>query len=86
MPGNQFERIAPHQHGKRRFGNGCCGNEGVLGVPIFMVGQTALTQATVPHSGHACRLKSLVLKEVFLIPWGLARVRSPVQSACRAPH
>lgn len=41
------------------------GNEGVLGVSIFMGGQTALTQATIQHSGHAYRLKSLVLKEEF---------------------
>jgi len=41
------------------------GNEGVLGVSIFMGGQTALTQCTIQHSGHAYRLKSSILKEEF---------------------
>jgi len=41
------------------------GNEGVLGESIFMGGKTALTQATIQHSGHAYRLKSALLKEEF---------------------
>lgn len=41
------------------------GNEGVLGVSIFMGGQTSLTQVTIQHSGHAYRLKSSILKAEF---------------------
>lgn len=41
------------------------GNEGVLGVSIFLSDQGALTQAVVQHSGEAYRLKATHLKAEF---------------------
>ncbi len=41
------------------------GNEGVLGVSIFLSDQGALTQAVVQHSGEAYRLKAAHLKAEF---------------------
>lgn len=41
------------------------GNEGVLGVSLFLADQGALTQATVQHSGEAWRLKAGHLKTEF---------------------
>ena len=41
------------------------GNEGVLGVSLFLADQGALTQATVQHSGEAWRLKASHLKTEF---------------------
>lgn len=60
------------------------GSEGVLGVSIFM-GGTALPQATAQHSGHAWRLKSLVLKEEFLIPPGIGQ-GAPVRAISVPPR
>lgn len=41
------------------------GNEGVLGVPLFMGGNTTPSQATVQTGGHGYRLKAKLLMEEF---------------------
>lgn len=41
------------------------GNEGVVGISLFMGGETTPSSAVVQTAGHAYRLDRLVLKEVF---------------------
>ena len=41
------------------------GNEGILGISLFMGGETTPSRAVVQSSGHGYRLKSQVLKEEF---------------------
>ncbi len=41
------------------------GNEGVVGVALFMGGETTTSRAVVQSSGHAYRLKGQVLKDEF---------------------
>lgn len=41
------------------------GNEGMLGVPLFMGGNTTPSSALVQTAGHAYRLDRLILKEEF---------------------
>jgi len=41
------------------------GNEGMLGIPLFMGGNTTASSAVVQTSGHAYRLKRQVLKQEF---------------------
>lgn len=41
------------------------GNEGIVGVPVFMGGNTTPSRAVVQTSGHAYRLKSHLLMEEF---------------------
>ncbi len=41
------------------------GNEGILGISIFMGGETTPSRAVVQSGGHAYRLKSQVLKQEF---------------------
>jgi CRP-like cAMP-binding protein len=41
------------------------GNEGVVGVSLFMGGETTPSRAVVQSSGHAYRLKGQLLKEIF---------------------
>jgi CRP-like cAMP-binding protein len=41
------------------------GNEGVVGVSLFMGGETTPSRAVVQSAGHACRLPSRRLKEAF---------------------
>lgn len=41
------------------------GNEGVLGISLFMGGQTTLSRAIVQTAGHGYRLRSQVLVEEF---------------------
>ena len=41
------------------------GNEGVVGIALFMGGETTPSRALVQSAGHACRLKSHFLKEEF---------------------
>jgi len=41
------------------------GNEGVVGVSLFMGGETTPSRAVVQSAGHAYRLKGQVLKDIF---------------------
>jgi CRP-like cAMP-binding protein len=41
------------------------GNEGILGIPIFMGGETMPSRAVVQSAGHGYRLKSQLLKNEF---------------------
>lgn len=41
------------------------GNEGMVGVPLFMGGESTQNRAIVQNAGHAYRLKSQALKEKF---------------------
>src|ERR1700741_1526712 len=41
------------------------GNEGVVGIPLFMGGETTPSSAVVPTAAPAYRLDSRVLKEAF---------------------
>jgi len=41
------------------------GNEGILGVPLFMGGATTTTQAVVQSAGYCYRLKAELLKKEF---------------------
>jgi CRP-like cAMP-binding protein len=41
------------------------GNEGMVGVPLFMGGNTTPSSAVVQTAGHACRLERGVLKQEF---------------------
>lgn len=41
------------------------GNEGILGISLFMGGETTPSRAVVQSAGHGFRLKSLVLKKEF---------------------
>jgi len=42
------------------------GNEGIVGVPLFMGGETTTTRAVVQSAGHAYRLKGQLVKDEFL--------------------
>lgn len=41
------------------------GNEGIVGVSLFMGGETTLSRAIVQSAGHAYRLHGLMIKEEF---------------------
>jgi CRP-like cAMP-binding protein len=41
------------------------GNEGILGISLFMGGETTPSRAVVQSAGHGYRLKSLLLKQEF---------------------
>lgn len=41
------------------------GNEGMVGVPVFMGGDTTLSRAVVQSAGHAYRLQGRLLKDEF---------------------
>jgi len=41
------------------------GNEGIIGVSLFMGGETTPSRAVVQSAGHAYRLKSQLLKDAF---------------------
>ena len=41
------------------------GNEGILGIPIFMGGETTPSRAVVQSAGHGYRLKAQLLKNEF---------------------
>ena len=41
------------------------GNEGILGISLFMGGETTPSRAIVQGAGHAFRLKAVLLKEEF---------------------
>lgn len=50
------------------------GNEGMLGVALFMGGETTPSRALVQSSGHAYRLKAQLLKEEFNLPGPMRRM------------
>jgi CRP-like cAMP-binding protein len=50
------------------------GNEGVIGVPLFMGGESTQNRAIVQNAGHAYRLKSHVLKQEFNAGGSLQRL------------
>lgn len=50
------------------------GNEGVIGVPLFMGGESTQSRAIVQNAGHAYRLKSQMLKQVFSTGGSLQRL------------
>ena len=41
------------------------GNEGVIGISLFMGGGTTPSSAVVQAAGHACRLESRLLRQEF---------------------
>jgi CRP-like cAMP-binding protein len=41
------------------------GNEGMIGIALFMGGESTISRAIVQNAGHAYRLKAQVLKEEF---------------------
>ena len=41
------------------------GNEGILGISLFMGGETTSSRAIVQSAGHAYRLKAQLLKDEF---------------------
>ncbi len=42
------------------------GNEGIVGISVFMGGETTTSRAVVQSAGHAYRLKGQMLKDAFL--------------------
>lgn len=42
------------------------GYEGMIGIALFMGGESTMSRAIVQNAGHAYRLKAQVLKEEFL--------------------
>src|SRR6202041_607866 len=50
------------------------GNEGMVGICLFMGGETTLSRAIVQNAGHAYRLKAQVLKDEFHSGGALSRV------------
>src|ERR1700691_6457156 len=50
------------------------GNEGMVGIALFMSGESTWSRAIVQNSGHAYRLKAQVLKEEFRSGGALSRV------------
>src|ERR1700675_2884347 len=57
----RFYRIAALRHGRRRV----VGNEGIIGIALFMGGETMPNRAVVQSAGYAYRLKGQLLKEEF---------------------
>ena len=50
------------------------GNEGIVGVPLFMGGESTQSRAIVQNAGHAYRLKSQMLKQEFNAGGSLQRL------------
>jgi CRP-like cAMP-binding protein len=50
------------------------GNEGMIGIPIFMGGESTQSRAIVQNAGHAYRLKAQVLKDEFRSGGALSRL------------
>src|ERR1700693_3141348 len=50
------------------------GNEGMIGVPLFMGGESTQNRAIVQNAGHAYRLKAQVLKDEFYSGGALQRL------------
>jgi CRP-like cAMP-binding protein len=72
------------------------GNEGVIGVALFMGGESTQSRAIVQNAGHAYRLKAQVLKDEFhgggalnrlLLMYASALITQMVQTAaCNRHH
>lgn len=72
------------------------GNEGMIGIAIFMGGESTMSRAIVQNAGHAYRLKAQVLKDEFhrgnalsrsLLIFGSALITQMVQTAaCNRHH
>ena len=50
------------------------GNEGMVGIALFMGGESTMSRAIVQNAGHAYRLKAQVLKDEFSSGGALARL------------
>ena len=50
------------------------GNEGIVGVPLFMGGESTQSRAIVQNAGHAYRLKAQTLKNAFNSAGSLQRL------------
>jgi CRP-like cAMP-binding protein len=50
------------------------GNEGMIGIALFMGGESTMSRAIVQNAGHAYRLKAQVLKDEFLNGGALSRL------------
>jgi CRP-like cAMP-binding protein len=72
------------------------GNEGMIGIALFMGGDSTMSRAIVQNAGHAYRLKAEVLKQEFqrgnalsrsLLIFGSALIAQMVQTAaCNRHH
>jgi CRP-like cAMP-binding protein len=72
------------------------GNEGVIGIALFMGGESTMSRAIVQNAGHAYRLKAQVLKDEFqkgaalsrlLLMFASALITQMVQTAaCNRHH
>ncbi len=72
------------------------GNEGMIGIPLFMGGDSTMSRGVVQNSGYAYRLKAEVLKDEFhngealsrlLLMFALALITQMVQTAaCNRHH
>jgi CRP-like cAMP-binding protein len=72
------------------------GNEGMVGIALFMGGESTLSRAIVQNAGHAYRLKAQVLKDEFqsggafsrlLLMFASALITQMVQTAaCNRHH
>jgi CRP-like cAMP-binding protein len=72
------------------------GNEGMIGIALFMGGDSTMSRAIVQNAGHAYRLKAQVLKREFqrgdalsraLLMFGSALITQMVQTAaCNRHH
>jgi CRP-like cAMP-binding protein len=72
------------------------GNEGMIGLALFMGGDSTMSRAIVQNSGHAYRLRAQVLKDEFrrgsaltrsLLMFGSALITQMVQTAaCNRHH
>jgi CRP-like cAMP-binding protein len=50
------------------------GNEGMIGISLFMGGESTMNRAVVQNAGHAYRLKAQVLKDEFRSGGALSRL------------
>ena len=50
------------------------GNEGIVGVSLFMGGETTTSRAVVQSAGHAYRLKAQLLKDAFFLAGPMQRL------------
>lgn len=72
------------------------GNEGMIGIALFMGGESTMSRAIVQNAGHAYRLKAQVLKDEFngggaltrlLLMFASALITQMVQTAaCNRHH
>lgn len=60
------------------------GYEGMIGIALFMGGESTMSRAIVQNAGHAYRLKAQVLKDEFLSGGALSRLLLMFASALMA--